>query len=615
VAVALFVGTALVFAPALDGGFVWDDDFNLVGNPNVHGLGGAQLRWMLSSAHLGHYHPLTWLSFAFDHRFYGLAPWGYHLTNLLLHAANAVLVYAVLLALWRAPGGPGAPPRAQVVAAGLGALLFALHPLRVESVAWVTERRGLLCAFFSLLCVLGYVRAWVGERRAAGWLAFSLGAFALSLLAKASSMTLPLVLVVLDWYPLRRVDRVGWPRLLVEKVPYAVLAGAAAAGAVWAASAVGAMSSLAQHGVMGRLVQAAYGVSFYLWQALVPLRLSPLYPIEAFDPWAPAVLAAAAAAILATIVIGWRYARSPGVAGAWACYLLLLAPVLGLAQSGVQFAADRYTYMAMLPFVALAAGGLAALLGRRPARGRTLVVAAVLGIAGLGLLARAQIPLWHDPVALWAAVVARYPGSSDAWHNLGLGRLGTGDARGALADLDRAVELAPEAAPAYNTRGTAREALHDLVGARADFDRAIALAPAWPDPYNNRGNVRLAGGDAAGAVGDYDRVLTLAPGHTRALFNRALARERQQDVAGARADIDALLALVPDYAYGYATRVRYRAALGDLEGALADCDRALALLPAGSADARTVEGYRATLRARRHAPSPVPSPGPAAVQR
>ena len=599
IGLGIAVVTALVFAPALGGEFVFDDPYILFGKADYRGFGARQLRWMFTSAHLGHYHPLTWLSFAVDHRLYGDTPWGYHLTNLLLHALNAVLVYALLLELLRR--STAAPPQAsdRTVAAALGALLFALHPLRVESVAWVTERRGLLAGLFSLVTVGAYLRMHDAGRVRGRWGAVSFGAFVLAVLAKASSMTVPVVLVVLDAYPLRRAAARPWPQLVAEKVPYFVLA---AATAVWAAAAQragGAMWSLAEHGVAGRLVQSAYGVGFYTWKMLVPMALSPLHALQSHDPWAPGALALAAGAVLVTLALCALRARWPAGAAAWLSYLVMLAPTLGLAQSGMQVVAERYTYVAVVPLVALLAGGLQATLARGH---RLAVVLAACGVlAALAAASRAQIAVWHDLRSLWERVVAVDPRSADGWQNLGIVRLSAGDTPGALADLDRAVAVAPDYAPAFHARGTVRDILHDVAGARADYDRAIALLPAWPNPYNYRGNLRLAQGDVAGALSDYDQVLALVPDHTEARYNRAVARERNHDAAGALADMDALLAVAPTYASAYAMRARYRAALGNLSGALADCERALELLPPGSPDARTVEGYRAEVRARMEA--------------
>jgi tetratricopeptide (TPR) repeat protein len=595
--------TVLVFIPLLSCGFVWDDIIYLLGDADYRGFGVQQIRWMFTTTYYGNYQPLTWMTFALDHHLYGLEPWGYHWTNVLLHAANAGLVYVLLRELLRrfGPRPDGAPE--PMVPAALGALLFALHPLRVETVAWVTERRGLLAGLGTLGCVLAYLRAHEDGRRYRRWLGVSLGAFVVALLSKGTSMSVPLVLIVLDWYPLRRFGRERSRPLLVEKIPYLMLAGAAAARDASAAFGLGTVMSFEEpHGLARRLAQATWGVGFYVQKTVFPLRLSPLYPLGTFDPSTPPVLVLLVGAIVFSLM-AWRLRhRHPEVTAAWACYLILLAPTLGLVQVGVQAAADRYTYMATVPLIALVAAGLQALRTRSGRAWKAAAAVTVALAASLGVAARADIAVWHDSESLWGRVVQSYPGSVDAWHNLGVVRLGAGNARGALAAFDRAVALAPGFAPVVNSRAYARQALGDLPGALADWDRAIALAPEWADPYLKRANVRIASGDVAGAIGDYDRVLAFSPDHVLARYSRALARERQHDIAGARADMDAVIAASPDYANAYAMRARYRAFLGDVGGARADLERAAALFPAGSEDARTVAHYRAELDAKASAP-------------
>src|SRR6266403_5481868 len=220
--VVLLLGLAVLvcFLPALGSRFVlWDDDMNFTGNPSYRGLSASHLRWMFTTLYGGHYQPLSWVTLGLDYTLWGMNPTGYHLTNLLLHAANAILVYRVIVALV-----PGVGARAALV----GALLFAIHPLRVESVAWATERRDVLSALFFLATVLGYLRLVQAKRDGRpwrGWLAVSVGCFLLSLLSMAWGITLPLVLLALDVHPLRRLVGRGdvVPRLL-EKIPYLALA-------------------------------------------------------------------------------------------------------------------------------------------------------------------------------------------------------------------------------------------------------------------------------------------------------------------------------------------------------------------------------------------------------
>ena len=341
--------TALAFLPILQNGFVdFDDAEGLVVNTWIRGLGAANLRWMLTTFHLGHWQPLAWLSFALDYRLWGLDARGFHLTSLLLHAANAALLAVLaerLLACADVPAGR------RLAGAVTAALLWSVHPLRVESVAWATERRDVLSGFFFLATLLAYVPG-PGRPPRIGW---ALAGTALTLASKASGMVLPALLVLLDLYPLRRVGgAVGWRgraarRVWLEKVPFVILAGASATVALTAQRSVGALQTLGEVTAAHRAGAAMLQVGFYLWRTLWPVRLLPLYEfpldIGPLQRWALAgagtVLALAAAAVVL------RH-RCPALGAALAAYLIALSPTLGLAQSGPQVAADRYTYLAMM---------------------------------------------------------------------------------------------------------------------------------------------------------------------------------------------------------------------------------------------------------------------------
>src|SRR3989449_2959437 len=278
--------TFAAFLPAFHNQFVnWDGDKNFLDIPYFRGLGWSQLRWMWTT-HLGHYIPLTWMTLGLDYLLWGMNPFGYHLTSLLLHAANAVVFFFVVRRiLTRALPSRSERGHALAVAAGFAALVFAIHPLRVESVAWVTERRDVLSGLFYLVAILLYLRACEGGARGRGWYWLSVGVFVCALLSKSMVVNLPVVLLILDVYPLRRLGGfVGWwsdpaRRIYVEKIPFVLLAAAASAIAVMAQSSVHAAASLAQLSLPGRLVVSAYGLSFYLWKMVVPVNLSPVYEL------------------------------------------------------------------------------------------------------------------------------------------------------------------------------------------------------------------------------------------------------------------------------------------------------------------------------------------------
>src|SRR6059036_624983 len=406
VPVLIALVTFAAFLPTLQNQFVnLDDNDNFLDNPHYRGLTWTHLRWMWTT-HQGHYIPLTWMTLGLDYLLWGMNPVGYHLTSLLLHAANAVAFFFVdrrLLTL----ALPSLSERghALAVSAGFAALVFAIHPLRVESVAWVTERRDVLSGLFYLSAILMYLRACERGARGRGWYWAAVGLFAGALLSKSMVVNLPFVLLILDVYPLRRLGGfVGWwsepaRRIYIEKIPFVLLAAAASAIAVMAQSSVHAAASLAQLSLPGRLVVSAYGLGFYLWKMVVPVNLSPLYELSStVDPWAtPFILSYGVVVAITALALALRR-RVPGLPAAWVAYVVVLLPVLGILQSGPQIAADRYTYLAGLGGAILAGAGLLSCWRTK----RFLIPGcAVCVVVGLGVLTWDQVQVWHDSGKLW----------------------------------------------------------------------------------------------------------------------------------------------------------------------------------------------------------------------
>lgn len=464
-----------LFIPALDGRFVYDDHELFEGQTGYQGFSFENLRWMFGQATI-HYIPLTWLTHAWDYTFWGLYPWGHHLTSVLLHAINAALAYGVLLRLLE---GRVREPRWGAFA---GALFFAIHPLRVESVAWVTDRRDVLSGFFVLL-TLG---AYLGGRRKTALLCY-----VLSLLAKSQSLALPLVLLVLDAYPLRRFGRAA----IVEKLPWLAAMAASATLTAVMSTELWAPWTAAEYTLADRLLQPGVRLCFYLEKTIWPLDLGPLYEFRGETPLWPTL-----PALAITVAAVALRRRAPWLAAAWFSFVLLLGPVIGLVQAGPQFAADRYTYVACLPWAVLAG----ALCGRM---GPNLPAAAVLG--SLALLTWNQIPAWHDEVALWTRAVRVDPGPF-ACHNLGSAHFGMGRYREAVACYDRAIAMRSDYSLALTDRGLAKRQLEDFEGAEEDYTRAIQLK-GWPDAYFLRGELRRKVGDTAGAAADFRAALERAP--------------------------------------------------------------------------------------------------------
>jgi len=477
----------IAFFPALRAGFVsWDDDTYFLGNPYYRGLGPAQLSWMFTVMS-GHYMPLTWLSHGLDYVLWGMRPAGYHAVNVLLHALTAAAAYVVALRVLAAAVAP--EPRAALrVGAAVAALVFALHPLRVESVAWITERRDVLCGLFFVLAILCYLRAVEpGAQPRGPWYWSAVALAALALLSKAMAVTLPAILVILDVYPLRRLGPGRWNRreVWLEKIPFVALSAAAAVLAIIAQRSVGTLSDLRAVGIVDRVGLACYALVFYAWKTLVPTGLAPLYeaPYDyaALRPWfAGSAVVVASAATLALLRRRW-----PGVAAAGAAFVVLLLPVLGLLHFGLHIVADRNTYFAGLVPALVAGGVMLRLLGAPSvATARAAIGAALVVVVVLGALTWRQSRVWHDSRTLWTHALEVSP-SSVAHVRVGLLLEEEGRTEEAIVHFREAVRLRPDSAFAENSWGIALGNAWRFDEAFDHFEAALRLKPDYPEARRN----------------------------------------------------------------------------------------------------------------------------------
>jgi len=483
---AVLVLTTLAFSPLLLQHFDFvnlDDAKGIYENPHYRGLGPAQLGWMFTTPHMGHYQPLSWMSLGLDYLLWGMNPQGYHLTNLLLHLANALIAFELFSRLLRhaSPESGDTVP----MAAAVGALAFAVHPLRVESVAWVTERRDVLSGCFYLLALLCYVRRPEFPESNRPYL-LCLLFFVLSMFAKAWGVTIVGVLLLLDAWPLRRfAEHDAWGRILYEKLPFLVISVVFMLLASWAQGAAGATRSLADYGILQRVAQAAYGLCFYPLATFWPANLSPLYELEAnLDPFRPLYVLCLAAVLAVTVaLIIWRR-RVPWLTVSWFAYAVVVSPVLGFTQSGPQKVADRYTYLACLPLALLASGGVLALL-RRSARIRTAtVVISALALSSLAALTFRQVGIWRNSVQLWEHAVRLDGQSHFTLFNLAKAYEDQKRYGDAIPYLRRAIALKPEAVDPRRTLGILlADKLQRYDAAIAEFEELKRQQPENPEPY------------------------------------------------------------------------------------------------------------------------------------
>lgn len=507
----MVAATFASFWPVVGNDFVaWDDDYLLLGNIHIRDVSADSLSWMFTATLGGHYQPLTWLSYVLETKFlWSVNAAGFHFTNLALHVVTAIGLFLVIRQLIDGKANPppsplgkgggmealpspldktgGRPTTASPLTKGglrgvspallgatIAALLWAVHPLRVESVAWATERRDVLSGALLVWSVWFYLRRHAPSSRHGPWLAASLLCYVLSLLSKASGMTLPLVLFILDLFPLRRRIHRG---VIVEKALYLPPALAAAALAAYAQADAGALRTLAEHPLSLRIAQALYGILFYLGKTLWPTNLVPLYEQRPEATATEPMFIACVVGVALLSVIAWRLRRTqPAILATWAAYLVLLSPMLGLAQSGPQVVADRYSYLPAMALVTLLAGAIVRV-WNESRRWRFTVVAGGGLVVLLSLVStRAQVGIWKDTRTLWETTLARRVDTPLARANFALELNRLGEFAQAETQARIVLERLPGNRTAHAALAHAALELGDLQ--TAEHHGAIALAIA-----------------------------------------------------------------------------------------------------------------------------------------
>ncbi len=583
--VICFALTLFVFLPALGNDFVnWDDDLNFLENPHYRGLSLDNLKWMFTSFHLGHYHPLTWLTLGADYVVWGMNPVGYHATNVLLHALTTLLVYFLILRLLllarREKEEDDDETPAMRLAAAFGALWFALHPLRVESVVWVSERRDVLSGLFAVGSVLFYLR---GKRAA------SVAVFVAALLSKIIVAVLPVALLALDFYPLRRkLDR----RLLIEKIPYVLPAFAAGLFAL-SRQRTGLGGTFADVAVepLARVTMSLYGAAFYLWKSLAPFGLAPQYAWRAVpEALDPTLLLGGVFAIAVTGAVLWAAVKRGifGPAAAWFVYIVVLLPVLSLLRyDPQQFVADHHSYLATLGFAALGAG----LFLRWFTPERSLLVGGCALAFTLLLCERtvAQIGVWQDSKALWTHTLAVSPSSIVAHNNLGRALAEDGETDKAVEHFQQAIRIEPEYAHARYNLGHVLMQADKLSEAEQHFRAALDREPEYADALNGLGNCLVRQRRELEAETYYQRAIEAQPGLARAHYNLGIAFHQQGKLDDAERQYRRTTELDPTNAGAHNNWGVLLEAQGRTEEAISHYRRALAIEPNNPAARRNLD--------------------------
>jgi tetratricopeptide (TPR) repeat protein len=609
--------TILVYLPALFNGFVeWDDTRYVIDNPDIRTFNASFFRWAFFGFHVSNWHPLTWVSHALDYAVWGLNPLGHHLTNILLHAINTALVVLLIgklleISRERLAQNSSAPflsDRTVLIAAGVTGLLFGIHPVHVESVAWVAERKDLLCALFFLLSIIMYVThmvihgAGIGDREVGSeawqstisnrqptirrYYILSIAFFILALMSKPMAVSLPVVLLILDWYPFGRIRsfKTFWTSI-VEKLPFIILSLASSIVAVIAQKSEGALSLTDKVPLSVRIPVAAKAVVAYLGKMLVPVNLVPFYPYPGdVSLFTFGYIFAIGLVVVLTTACVVLVRRQKLWLSAWGYYVVTLIPVLGIIQVGGQAMADRYTYLPSLgPFliIGLISARVAMKIRKRWEKNGYLILGTVslILVSTLTYVTVGQIRIWHDSIAFWNYELGKMPDSNLAYVNRGVAFTKLGQFDKAIEDYTEAISRKPSNPKAFFNRGVLLAKLNLVSQAIIDYSSAIKLKPSYYEAYNNRGVLYERLGQLDKAMADYGMAISLDPSNDQAYINRGRVYDRIGQPEHALADFDRAVFLSPDDPDAYYNRGLFFSKTGKLDRALTDLDRSIYLNP------------------------------------
>jgi tetratricopeptide (TPR) repeat protein len=501
--------TLAVYAPVLKFDFIdFDDPPYVTENPQVQaGLTVSSIRWAFTQGHSSNWHPLTWISHMLDVELYGRQASGHHATNVLLHTGNTLLLFGLLLRL------TGKAGRSAMVAG-----LFALHPLHVESVAWIAERKDVLSTFFGLWTLWAYAR-YVERPRAARYLA-ALGLFALGLMSKPMLVTWPFVLLLLDYWPLKRVDAVPWRTLLREKVPFLVLAVASAVVTYIVQREGGAVAAISRISAGMRLQTALVAYVAYIGKLFWPVHLSVMYPLIRDIPVAQVVGAGAVLALITGAV--WRGARRfPYLATGWLWYVGTLVPVIGLVQVGTQRMADRYTYIPYIGWFVLGVWFVADWAERRRISHVRSAFAAGAILCILATLTIRHLPVWRSSIPLYEQALTAGESGALVHFNLGNCMAKQNRMKDAAAHYLESLRHAPGEPDVYCNLGLAWAGLDRKEEAVEVLRKAIQLQPDHPKARENIGNILADLGRIEEAAETYREVMQWQPENASVRYKRA----------------------------------------------------------------------------------------------
>jgi protein O-mannosyl-transferase len=593
---ALWLCAAIVgalYIVSLFNGFTnWDDNGYLTSNALVKSFSLESLRKIAVTPVMGNYHPLTMLTYMLEYRLAGLNPFVYHLTNLVLHVLNTCLVFRLAMML-----------SGRMEVAFLTALLFGVHPMHVESVAWISERKDVLYAFFFLASLVYYVR-YAKEGLRPKYLLISLLLFIPSLLSKGQAVSLAVLLFAIDYW-LRRPFSM---RLMLEKVPFFLLALVFGIVAVYIQHSFGYMQAINLYSFSDRIFFAFHAVVLYLGKLVLPLGLSCFYP---FPLQKTALIYMSPVIVAGLLFLVYRSMRTTRlIAFGAAFFLVTIFLVLQLLPVGGAIISDRYTYIPYIGLFFIVATLLTGWMDRKPASQKTILTFAFAVVFIYSALAFNRIQVWKDSVTLWTAairtdskVAVSYNNRANAYKELerkeeaiadysraielnpnyydaliGRGEMlrERGQYDQAFADLNKAIQMKPDAEwTAYMSRAVVYCVRGELQKAKEDFDKAFAGEKGSPELYCNMGNYEDMTGNHAKAIEYYTKAMEINPDYPNSYLSRASSRARRGELKEALVDYDAAVRVKPDYAEAYYNRAYVYHSLKDYRKALESAEKAV----------------------------------------
>lgn len=584
---AILCITFFTYFSALQNEFVnWDDNVYVYENPTIRSIDIGFFKWVFTAIVSSSWHPLTIFSLALDYKCWGLDPFGYHLTNIILHLLNTLLVFILTEELIKIKGKDNSKAglKATIVSTTT-ALLFGIHPLHVESVAWISERKDVLYAFFYLMAVLLYLKYAFSDSKKGKvkYYILCLFLFILSILSKPMAVTLPLIFLILDFYPLGRIygKNTKAKKVYIEKIPFFVMSLIASIITVY--SQTDALRSLEEYPLSYRFIVSMYSYFFYIMKMIFPALLAPFYPYPNAS-----IIFSAHYLITFVIILGitifsmWNLNKKKLFAACWLYYIVTLLPVVGIIKVGDAAAADRYTYLPSVGMFLLAGLGIATFFERVSIKTYKIVGVSIFLLLSVILIDKTvrQIAIWQDSMTLWTYQVMLYPDNALAYNHRGSALAKQGDLYRAMKDLNKAISLNPMHTDTYYNRGIVYNSLADFQHAISDFSMAIALNPLHTHAYYNRGVAYYKVNKYEEAILNFTKVILIDPGHIKAYNSRGITYASSGNHLAAINDFTTALRMNPRSAETYFNRGVAYIDKKQYDLAIEDLNKAIELSPA-----------------------------------